>query len=143
MKFVVAGEALVDIVPGGAGGADSAGAVEMPGGSPANVAVTLGRLGRSPALATVLANDSRGRMVKDWLEASGVEVVAAAPSNGRTSTAKVVLDDAGVASYDFDLTWDLPVSHLIPLISGSEPGVFHVGSIATVLAPGMPRWHRP
>ena len=36
--------------------------VEVPGGSPANVALTLGRLGRPVALATWIGLDERGRL---------------------------------------------------------------------------------
>ncbi len=124
-KFLVIGEALVDIVP------DGDGVKELPGGSPANVALTLARLGASPRLATVLAADERGRAVRDWLQAAGVQIDASAPGSGRTSTAAVTLDAKGSASYRFDLDWDLP------LVSGIEQcDVVHTGSIATVLEPG-------
>ena len=124
-SFLVVGEALVDVVPGPDGAPR-----DLPGGSPANVAITLGRLGREVRLATTLGDDDRGRAVRDWLQSSGVTVDAVAPASGRTSSAVVTLDDGGAASYDFDLTWDL--DHVEP---GGE-AVLHVGSVATVLAPG-------
>ncbi len=84
---LVVGEALVDIVqrPG-------AEPVELPGGSCANVALALGRLGHRPRLATVLADDDRGEVLRRWLAASEVAVEATAPRTGRTSTAAAVLD---------------------------------------------------
>jgi fructokinase len=123
--FLVVGEALVDVVPGPDGTPR-----DLPGGSPANVALTLGRLGRRVRLATTLARDARGHAVRAWLEDSGVVVDAATPASGRTSSAVVTLDEHGAASYDFDLTWDLP--RVVP----GDAAVVHVGSVATVLAPG-------
>ena len=125
-RVVVVGEALVDIVHRASGAVD-----EAPGGSPANVALTLGRLGRAPTLVNRLADDDRGRRVRRWLGESHVSVVAVEAA--RTSTATAHLDDAGAARYEFDLRWDL---------GGLDRGVteavelLHVGSVAAVLEPG-------
>lgn len=124
-RTLVVGEALVDVVPDRDGHPQ-----DLPGGSPANVAITLGRLGRDVRLVTVLGDDPRGRLVRSWLEASGVSVLAQAPASGRTSSAAVTLDETGAATYDFDLAWDLAD------VPREDCDVFHVGSIATVLAPG-------
>lgn len=124
-RVLVVGEALVDVVPDGDGNPR-----DLPGGSPANVAITLGRLGRDVRLVTVLGDDPRGRLVRSWLEASRVTVLAQEPGSGRTSSATVTLDGTGAATYDFDLAWDLGE---VPL---EECDVFHAGSIATVLDPG-------
>jgi fructokinase len=125
---LVIGETLIDIVTNG----DAV--RELPGGSPANVAVVLGRLGREPVLATTLADDDRGEAARRWLEASGVDVIAQSPATGRTSTAAVRLAEDGSAAYDFDLTWDLDASTLER--STGRPAAVHAGSIATVLEPG-------
>lgn len=123
--FCVVGESLIDIVPAPGGGLR-----ELPGGSPANVALTLGRLGNAPVLVTTLGTDSRGEAVRAWLEDSGVQVQAALPASGRTSTARVTLDMAGAATYDFDLTWDASD------VDAADADVLHVGSVAAVLTPG-------
>ena len=124
-RILVVGEALVDVVPGPDGTTR-----DHPGGSPANVAITLGRLGRDVRLVTLLGDDPRGDAVRAWLEASGVTVLAGPTGSGRTSTAAVTLDESGAATYDFDLDWHL---QSVP----DEPcDVLHVGSIATVLDPG-------
>lgn len=122
---LVAGEALIDVVqrPGGE-------PVELPGGSCANVALALGRLGWEPRLATALGDDDRGDRLRAWLAASGVRVDAVVPPSGRTSTAAAVLDAAGTARYEFDLSWALP-----PLDAHPYDAV-HIGSIAAVLEPG-------
>jgi fructokinase len=122
---LVVGESLVDVVPG-PGGAPR----DHPGGSPANVAITLGRLERDVRLVTLLGDDPRGALVRAWLEASGVTVLAAATGSGRTSSAAVTLDASGAASYVFDLDWDLAD------VPDDDCDVLHVGSIATVLEPG-------
>lgn len=124
-RVLVVGEALVDVVPDPDGRPR-----DLPGGSPANVAITLGRLGRDVRLVTLLGDDQRGAMVQQWLEASNVRVLAQPTGSGRTSSAAVTLDESGAASYVFDLDWEL---HEVP---HEECDVLHVGSIATVLAPG-------
>ncbi|GIG28584.1 fructokinase [Cellulomonas marina] len=107
-----------------------------PGGSPANVALGLARLGRRAELLTWLADDEDGRTVRTHLEASGVRVLTGDRAPERTSRAVATLDDAGVATYAFDLEWDLPA----PVDEGAGDAlVVHTGSIATVLRPGGPR----
>jgi fructokinase len=129
MKITIVGEALIDVVPN-----EDGTTTDRPGGSPANVAITLGRLGREPHLVTSVASDARGASILEWLGESGVDVVVAPTSSGRTSTAAVVLAEDGSASYEFDLDWDLPTELLADATAGAD--VVHSGSIATVLDPG-------
>ena len=124
-RILVVGEALVDVVVDRRGNPQ-----DLPGGSPANVAITLGRLGRDVRLVTVLGDDARGDLVREWLAASRVRVLAQQSGSGRTSSAAVTLDEAGAATYDFDLAWDLGE------VPQEDFDVLHVGSIATVLPPG-------
>jgi fructokinase len=118
-EVLVIGEALVDIVARQDGRVE-----ETPGGSPANVALTLARLGHSPHLLTALADDDHGRMVRAWLESSGVEVAAAPVA--RTSTATARLNSAGSATYAFDLQWSLAD------VAFASARVVHTGSIAAL-----------
>lgn len=124
-RVLVVGEALVDVVPGPDGQPR-----DFPGGSPANVAIALGRLERDVRLVTLLGDDARGAAVRAWLESSNVVVLAGPTGSGRTSSAAVTLDESGAASYVFDLDWELPA------VPDEECEVLHVGSIATVLHPG-------
>ncbi|HET6563668.1 MAG TPA: carbohydrate kinase [Marmoricola sp.] len=127
MPFVVAGEALVDIVVPRTGRTEHA-----PGGSPLNVAVGLARLGIETLLVTRLGADEHGRLVHEHVEASGVRLAeASVDPTGRTSTATAHLDEHGVATYDFDLTWELP-----PLPLPADATALHVGSIGAALRPG-------
>ncbi|GIG24448.1 carbohydrate kinase family protein [Cellulomonas denverensis] len=122
---LIVGEALVDAVvrPDGTRS-------EHPGGSPANVALGLARLGRDAALLTWLADDERGDLVRAHLADSGVRVLAGDGGPERTPLATAHLDADGSASYDFDLTWDLPA------VDVGRPVVVHTGSIGAVLEPG-------
>lgn len=122
--MLVVGEALVDVV------VSAEGEVESPGGSPLNVAVGMARLGAPATLLTQLGDDARGTLLRDYLAANDVELVAEPTSTGRTSVALARLDPAGVASYEFDLEWTLPQRRL-PLDEG-----LHVGSLGAALPPG-------
>ncbi|WP_270353839.1 PfkB family carbohydrate kinase [Microbacterium testaceum] len=124
LDVVVLGEALIDIVT------TSAGAAERPGGSPANVAVALGRLGRAAALVARVGDDERGRVLKDWLSASGVALHSAGRPV-RTATATATIDARGDATYVFDIDWTLPAPVEVPTAR-----IFHTGSVASTLAPG-------
>ena len=124
-RVLVVGEALVDLVQRADGSRH-----EAPGGSPANVALTLGRLGRHPQLLTSLGDDDRGRAVRGWLEGSGVRVSAGSATGAHTSTATALLDASGAATYEFDLAWSVDTQLAGPA------DVLHVGSIATVIEPG-------
>lgn len=136
MTITVVGEALVDVI-------ERTGAVtpeEHPGGSPANVALTLARLGHDTHLLTRLGTDARGARVAAHLARSGVQLVPGSMVAGRTSTARALLDPDGAATYTFDLEWKLP-EPLPPLPPGTV--CVHTGSIATQLAPGadqVARW---
>ena len=123
---LVVGETLVDIVQ--RGGVTTG---EHPGGSPANVALGLGRLGRQVSLLSRLGDDERGERVRTHLAASGVRLAAGTLAAGPTSTATARLDERGVASYEFELDWQLPDAVELP-----PARALHTGSIAAFLAPG-------
>ncbi|MCZ2860744.1 carbohydrate kinase family protein [Blastococcus sp. VKM Ac-2987] len=125
--FTVVGEALVDLV----GQRGSRTLVAHPGGSPANVAVALARLGNEVALTTSLGRDALGEMLSEHLTASGVRVDGGADAGARTSLAVASLA-SGAASYDFRIEWD--IGDLAPL--PAETRCVHTGSLATALAPG-------
>ncbi|MDF1604755.1 carbohydrate kinase [Nocardioides sp. YIM 152315] len=123
---LVVGEALVDIVRA-AGGAT----VEHPGGSAANVAVALARLGRPVRFATAWADDERGAVLARHLAAAQVELAADPHVLARTSTATATLGADGSATYEFDLEWRLG-----PVPTEPPPLVVHACSLGAVLEPG-------
>ncbi|MBU4215819.1 MAG: carbohydrate kinase [Actinobacteria bacterium] len=130
-RALVIGEALVDAVVRADGSTD-----RHPGGSPANVALGLARLGRHADLLTWLGEDSDGALVRHHLEDSGVHVLSGLTGPSHTSAATAHLDAAGVATYVFDLEWDLPSRYDEEPV---PPVVVHTGSIAALLAPGGAR----
>jgi fructokinase len=125
--FVVVGEALIDLV-GQRGGRTLA---AHPGGSPANVALGLARLGVPVTLKTRLGRDAFGEMISSHLEASGVRVDGGSKEGVSTSLAIATLA-AGIASYDFRIAWDVDALAPLPI----ETRCLHTGSLATALPPG-------
>ncbi len=124
-RITVIGESLVDVV------VTPYSRREFPGGSPMNVAVGLGRLGSSVAIATSIGTDERGVRLRDHLLGSGVELVPGSVVDGSTSTSTAHIDSSGAARYEFDIEWSLAAVHQMP----SSP-IVHTGSIASFLSPG-------
>jgi len=120
------GESLVDVVRTADGST-----TEHVGGSAANVAVALARLGRPVRFATSFADDAHGGMIAGHLERAGVRLANQPHSIARTSTAVATLDENGAASYQFDLDWVLDA----PTVEGALNAV-HVCSLGAVLSPG-------
>ncbi|MFE6664664.1 carbohydrate kinase [Streptomyces sp. NPDC057697] len=125
LDLLVIGECVADIVrlPG-------APDQVHPGGSPANVAYGLARLGHGATLLTQLGPDDNGGLIRDHLAGAGVEVRtddATAP----TPSAAVTLDGAGRATYTFEIGWTLG-----PVSLDRSPHHVHTGSIAAVMEPG-------
>ncbi|MFJ5118243.1 carbohydrate kinase [Kitasatospora sp. NPDC088548] len=125
-SFLVIGECVADIVR-----TDGAPDRVHPGGSPANVAYGLARLGLPTALLTQLGADPNGRLIRAHLESAGVTVLADAEEGARTPSAVVELDEQGRARYTFDIGWTLTPRDL-----PYTPGHLHIGSIAAVGEPG-------
>lgn len=124
---LVIGEALVDVVHP----ADGSAPRSHPGGSPANVALGLSRLGRKTRLATWLGDDENGRTVLEHLRGSGVEVAPEFLQAAYTSTATATLDAAGSADYSFHLEWAPPEVTVAP-----TDVVVETGSLAVTRKPG-------
>lgn len=128
MSVLVIGESLIDIIR------TASGTREHPGGSPANVALGLARLGVPTSLLTALGPDARGRSIAARLAESGVAVLPESWSVPATSTAVADITDQGSARYTFDLAWALPGKAQLP-----AAGHVHIGSVAAFLAPGADR----
>lgn len=126
-RTLVVGEALVDIVHRTDGTID-----EHPGGSPLNVAIGLARLDHPVHFAARFADDTHGRAIRAHLDAEpGITLTPGTTDAATTSTATATLDEAGAATYDFDLVWDVAGA-----LDDAPTGHLHTGSIAATLAPG-------
>lgn len=122
--FVI-GEALIDVFKGVEVG-------ELPGGSPANVAVGLGRLGRTVTFHSRLARDEYGTVITSYLAQSGVDVTEESYTASATSVATAHIDSAGHAEYEFNLDMDIAD----PGWDLQDAGIVHTGSIASLGEPG-------
>ncbi len=116
---LVVGESLVDIVQTHSGHLH-----EYAGGSAANVAVALARLGRPTRLATSFAADRHGEMIAAHLAESGVTLACDPGAVARTSTAQATIGTAGAAEYTFDIDW-----RLLPVPDDEDPLVAHTCSL--------------
>lgn len=123
---LVVGESLVDIVRGSDGTTG-----EFPGGSAANVAVALARLGRQVRFATSWGQDPHGDLLAARLEQDGVRLATDPHAVGHTSTAVATIGSDGHASYDFDLAW-----RLNPVAPDDADLVVHTCSLGAVVPPG-------
>ena len=125
-RVLVVGEALVDIVQRADGSTET-----FPGGSAANVAVALARLGRDTGFVTSFADDEHGRLIADHLASSGVRLETDPHVVSRTSSALATLQDDGSARYTFDIDWRIG-----PVDVTDPPLALHACSLGAVIAPG-------
>lgn len=123
---LVVGESVVDVVRTLSGDVH-----EYAGGSAANVAVALARLGRPTRLATSFARDRHGEMIAAHLERAGVDLACDPAAVDHTSTARATLGTEGAATYTFDIDW-----RLSPVPDDEDPLVAHTCSLGAVLPPG-------
>ncbi len=134
--IVVCGEALVDLVPD-----DSSGAryTAVPGGSPANAAVALARLGIPTAMLVRLSGDAFGLRLRRHLSGNGIDLGLAVEAAEPSSLAIVELDEHAGASYRFDISgtadWQWTDEEL-PLDLPDAVRCLHAGSLALTLPPG-------
>lgn len=126
MAVAVVGEVLIDRLIQLTGEI-----TDHPGGSPANVAVGVSRLGFFVTLHTLLANDVEGAELDHHLRESEVDLSPESWVAARTGIATTTLDEHGSASYSFELDWNLGSIAIEPRTT-----VVHFGSIGSYLEPG-------
>jgi fructokinase len=132
------GEALVDLTlddrPQAAG---ELAITARAGGSPANVAVGLARLGVRTSFAGRISGDPFGTFLRAQLERSGVDLALAVDAPQPTTVAMVGLDAAGAAAYAFYVDgtadWQWQPAELPANAAGAA---VHTGSLAIGLEPG-------
>jgi fructokinase len=133
----VAGEALVDLVPAPVSEYFEA----RPGGSPANVAVGLARLGVPTRMLARIADDMLGRRLTAHLEDNDVDLSHVVLAAEQTSMAMVSVGADGGPSYDFRITgtadWQWTPDELKGALDGPVVAL-HSGSLALTMEPGAP-----
>ncbi|RRD07326.1 carbohydrate kinase [Arachnia propionica] len=137
MRFVVCGEALIDLMPVRTISRAETHWAALCGGSPMNTAIGLARLGEDSHFLGRLGNDAFGTQLSSYIEANGVATDLAVHSSDPTSVAVVSLDERGRASYTFhfhdtsNFGWR---SHEFPRLTDSD--WLHFGSVGAVVGPG-------
>jgi fructokinase len=132
--IAVAGEALVDVVP-----APTDGYFEFaPGGSPANVAVGLSRLGVPARMLARLGTDLLGRRLRTHLSDNGVDLSRVVEATEPSSLAIVEVAPDGVADYDFRIDGTADWQWTPAELDGAFEDVVavHSGSLALTQEPG-------
>ncbi|WP_062213752.1 PfkB family carbohydrate kinase [Demequina oxidasica] len=130
MNVLVVGESVLDVVN------DTAGEVTaIAGGSPANVAVGLARLGIRPTFVTHLGQDDAAAVIRAHIESTGATIVVVDTATP-TSTATATIGSDGGATYEFAIAWNLSATALEEVVATRAPLHLHTGSIATVMRPG-------
>lgn len=98
--ILVCGEALIDLFVG-APSSIGLQAEAVAGGSPFNVAIGIGRLGRPSAFLSTLSDDAFGAFLTEKLVATGVSTVYIQPCSKRTTLSVVATNAAGQPQYSF------------------------------------------
>jgi fructokinase len=132
-RVVVAGEALVDLVP------DAQGALTpLLGGGPFNTARALGRLGQPAAFIGAVSRDRFGDRLAEALAADGVALDARLHTDRPTSLAMAEVDACGAATYRFYFS-GTSAEGLEPdtalAVLPEDIGALHVGGLGLVLEP--------
>ncbi len=138
-RFVVCGEALIDLVQSDTAISDSFSStwLALSAGGPMNSAVALGKLGCDTHFLGRISRDAFGRQLRQHILEANVTLDLATEASQATSIAVVSLDEEGVASYTFHFNetanFGWQVDDLPELISEDW---LHIASLSCVVSPG-------
>ncbi|MFJ9349514.1 carbohydrate kinase [Streptomyces sp. NPDC101237] len=132
--IVVAGEALIDLVPQGAGAL--APLQPAPGGGPYNTAVALGRLGSPTTFCSRASRDAFGEALLDGLRGAGVDVSLVERGPEPTTLAAATIDAKGSASYSFYVDGTADRLFTAPAALPATTRALSFGTLSLVLEPG-------
>jgi fructokinase len=138
-RFVVCGEALIDLVQADVAMSNSFSStwLALSAGGPMNSAVALGKLGADTHFLGRLSRDAFGRQLRHHILEANVKLDLATESSQATSIAVVSLDDQGVASYTFHFNdtanfgWQIDD---LPELSSDD--WLHIASLSCIVSPG-------
>ncbi|MFI0537767.1 carbohydrate kinase [Streptomyces sp. WSLK1-3] len=138
-QITVLGECVADAFAVPAGDANELALRVLPGGGPANTAVSLARLGTPARFLARLSGDVFGRLFRARLEAAGVDLSDAVAAAEPSTLAVAELDARGQAVFSFHAQntadWQWTAAELARVdLSGSV--CVHTGSLALVRDPG-------
>ena len=146
--IVVAGEALIDLIPQNPEAEAEAGAAGQrfdarPGGAPCNVAVGLARLGRHACFLGRVGGDPFGRLLRGHLAGAGVDTSMMVTATEKTTLAVTALDSQGKAEYSFYANGTADWQWSDSEIPGSRPrarGPCTWAAWRSAWPPGPPCW---
>ncbi|MGI5378724.1 carbohydrate kinase family protein [Streptomyces sp. CA-251387] len=138
-RITVLGECVADAFTEPTGTRNELALRVLPGGGPANTAVSLARLGTPARFLARLSDDVFGRLFRAHLEASGVDLSYAVEAAEPSTLAVAELDAQGQAAFSFhaqntaDWQW---TSGELAEVDLSGTACVHTGSLALVREPG-------
>jgi fructokinase len=132
--IVVAGEALIDLVPQGTGAL--AALKPALGGGPYNTAVALGRLGSPTAFCSRVSDDAFGEALLDRLRETGVDVSWVRRGAEPTTLAVATVGADGSAAYSFYVEGTADRLFTAPDALPSGVRAVSFGTCSLVLEPG-------
>lgn len=139
-KIVIAGEALIDLVPQGPGAL--APVAPRRGGGPYNTAVALGRLGTPTAFLSRVSHDPYGEALLDGLRQAGVDTALVQRGPEPTTLAAAMIGEDGSARYTFYV--EGTADRLFTAPGQLPPGVRAIafGTCSLVLDPGATAYEK-
>ncbi|MFD8422959.1 carbohydrate kinase [Streptomyces sp. NPDC059466] len=132
--IVVAGEALIDLVPQGAGALVHLRPAR--GGGPYNTAVALGRLGSPTVFCSRVSNDAFGEALLGGLREAGVDVSSVQRGAEPTTLAVATVDADGSAAYSFYVEGTADRLFTAPDRLPDSVRAVSFGTVSLVLEPG-------
>lgn len=133
--IVVAGEALIDLVPHG-DGAPLPALLPRPGGGPYNTALALGRLGTEVAFCSRVSADGFGEALLGGLRAAGVDVSQVQRGPEPTTLAVAAIGADGSAGYGFYAEGTADRLFTLPPRLPAGARALALGTCSLVLEPG-------
>ncbi|TVL90798.1 carbohydrate kinase [Streptomyces sp. SAJ15] len=143
--IVVAGEALIDLVPSGAAAAPDHGLPALlprRGGGPYNTAVALGRLGSPTGFCSRVSTDAFGEALLDGLRADGVDTSLVQRGPEPTTLAVAAVGADGSAGYGFYAEGTADRLFALPDALPAGATALSLGTCSLVLEPGASAYER-
>ncbi|MGP3950589.1 carbohydrate kinase family protein [Streptomyces sp. 7N604] len=135
--IVVAGEALIDLVPAaGPGDAELPALLPRRGGGPYNTAVALGRLGSPVAFCSRVSTDAFGEALLRGLRADGVDTSLVQRGPEPTTLALAAIGADGSAGYGFYVEGTADRLFELPQRLPDSARAVSLGTCSLVLEPG-------
>ena len=142
-SVLVIGEALVDVVHSGDGGIKN-----VPGGSPANTAVALARLGITTFMKARISKDKFGSEIRSYLENQNVDLNLSLFVDEPSSVIDAFIQKDGSAKYEANLKgasdygW---TESELDIVLAENIKIIQLGSLTSYIEPGasnIENWYK-